>query len=208
MAIEENDNCLEDALNMLKPNSSIMEQHYDFVCSLGGSCAVAKQLKFKGLRKQSLPFDWLFHLDNTPLQYLSNAFQNNFKDFLQFDALRELTPEERGDSTYFQYKDKISGYNFIHDFPSPKEEIYKTVLKKYKRRIFRLQYNLFLSRNVLFILDSRYDCKIENLELIKKTVESKYGCKVFLFFFNSMQDLMALQLMIGLIFIIELVIMI
>lgn len=167
-------------INNLEPEfSTLMNKHYDFVCSLGGSCAVAKQLKFKGLRKESLPFDWLFHLDNLPLQYLNTAFKNNFNDFLQFDALRELTLEERGDSPFFQYKDETSGYNFIHDFHSPKENSYKSVLHKYKRRIFRLQYRLFLAKKVLFILDSRYQCKIENLKKIKETVESIYGCKVF-----------------------------
>lgn len=45
-----------------------MLDEYDLICSLGGSCATAKQLKMAGLRREALPFDWLFHLDNRPLE--------------------------------------------------------------------------------------------------------------------------------------------
>ena len=155
-----------------------MKEYYDFVCSLGGSCAIAKQLKFKGLRKESLPFDWLFHLDDRPLRYLIKAFKTNFDDFLLLTSLRELTEDERGDSACFQYKDEISGYNFIHDFQAPKEECYDNVLMKYKRRIRRLEERLFSSSDVLLILDARYKVDIYLLKEIKKCVEFKYGCRV------------------------------
>ena len=43
---------------------------YDLVCSLGGNCAAAFQLGFRGLRVFSLPFDWGY-IENIVLPYRS-----------------------------------------------------------------------------------------------------------------------------------------
>ena len=98
-------------------------EKYDLIFSLGGSCATAKQLKMNGLRNASYPFDWLFCLNDRHLKYLIKAFQTDFHDWLLYENLRELTTEERGDSKCFQYCDEAIGYNFIHDFHKPKEDI-------------------------------------------------------------------------------------
>lgn len=155
-----------------------MLDEYDLICSLGGSCATAKQLKMAGLRREALPFDWLFHLDNRPLEYLPKAFKNNFNDWLLRENLRELSDSEKGDSACFQYCDEISGYNFIHDFHSQKDSAneYCIVISKYKKRIKRLIKKLKRAENILFVLDARYDVDLNLLIKLKKTIECKY-CK-------------------------------
>lgn len=151
-------------------------EKYDLIFSLGGSCATAKQLKMNGLRNASYPFDWLFCLNDRHLKYLINAFQTDFHDWLLYENLRELTAEERGDSKCFQYCDEVSGYNFIHDFHKPKEDIteYTEVKDKYKRRINRLLEKISKSKNILIIFDARYDVDISLLKELKKVIENKY----------------------------------
>lgn len=167
-------------------------ESFDFVCSLGGSCATAKQLQFNNLRNCSLPFDWLFCLDDRPLKYLKIAFENNFNDWLLFENLRELEENERGNSKLFQYCDEASGYNFIHDFHQPKENQneYDSVMEKYQRRIRRLLHLIAHSKNVLFVLDARYEVNIKLLYDIKQVIEKKYKTKVkfLLFQFNAHEN--------------------
>ena len=150
---------------------------YDFVMSLGGSCAVAKQLSFCGLRQRSLPFDWLFHFDNQPLDYLCEAIVNGFEHWMYINDLRPLYDWERGDSTHYQYHDNATGYNSIHDFDYEIHNLaaYNSVKEKYARRFKRLQYYLSKSKDVLLILDARYEVDINKLKKIKVAIESKYN---------------------------------
>ena len=57
-----------------------MGNSYDLIFSLGGSCAVAKQMIFKGLRTESLPFDWVFHMENSTLDYLCKGFSGGLRN--------------------------------------------------------------------------------------------------------------------------------
>lgn len=169
-----------------------MQVYYDFICSLGGSCATAKQLQFCNMRMESLPFDWLFHLDNRTLGYLVNAFQCNFSDWMLFNNLRELNESERGDSNDFQYIDENSFYRFIHDFKKPKQIDcqYKYVIHKYKRRFHRLRDRLRNAHYTLFILDAVYKVDISLIKDIKECVERKFPTKVFFLImqFNNGKD--------------------
>ncbi len=162
---------------------------YDIVVSLGGSCAVAKQLKFHELRKCSFPFDWLFHFTNKTLEYLIYAFENGFENWMVKENIIELPENERGDSNLYQYKDLLTNYNSIHDFSKPytdKNE-YESVLSKYKRRFKRLEQYLNESKNALFILDARYKVDIRLLQLLRMVVEDRYSVTldVILLQFNS-----------------------
>ena len=54
---------------------------YDLVCSLGGNCTVAHNLFYRNKRYFSLPFDWLYMENETPVFKLAECFKNDFKDF-------------------------------------------------------------------------------------------------------------------------------
>ena len=110
---------------------------FDLALSLGGSCISALQLRRRGLRTCSLPFDWLFHINDNILTSLSMCFQEDFQNWLLRDNLQELVGDERGVSPHYQYKDTYTGFRFIHDFFQPidhKGEC-KNVKRKYNKRI-------------------------------------------------------------------------
>lgn len=171
----------------------IFNKSFDTIVSLGGSCATAKQLKFKKLRKCSYPFDWLFHNNNEALCYLIKAFETDFSDWMKRDKLIPLKYEERGDSPLNQYHDLNTGFNTIHDFHKPVEddEEYNAVITKYKRRISRLLDHISKSKHTLLILDARYPVCINCLADLKKVIESKYPndvVQVLLFQFNASEN--------------------
>lgn len=149
---------------------------FDFIMSLGGSCATAKQLSFCGLRQRSLPFDWLFHLNNQTLDYLIEGFSNGFDHWMFINDMRPLEEGERGNSNCFQYHDNATGYNTIHDFHNEIHNLseYDSVKQKYKRRFDRLEHYLSKAHTALFVLDARYDVDILKLKKIKNVVESKH----------------------------------
>lgn len=150
-----------------------MGNSYDLIFSLGGSCAVAKQMIFKWLRTESLPFDWVFHMENSTLDYLCKGFSGGFKEFLLEENLREVLPEEKGDSSHLQYKDILTGYYFIHDFDSASD--YGTVREKYDRRIKRLETRLLEANSLLMILDARYQVNIDLLFRLRQVIFKKFS---------------------------------
>lgn len=154
----------------------ILKNEYDLIFSLGGSCAVAKQLIFNNLRKCSLPFDWLFHFDNDSIEYLIYAFEFGFGDWMKFENLVELAPSERGDSELYQYKDILTGFNTIHDFEKPTTDhnAMIEVTSKYTRRINRMLDYLSRANSVLLILDARYTVDQDLLVVLKMVIQKKY----------------------------------
>ena len=45
------------------------KQEYDLIVSLGGNCMVANNLRYRNMRPFSLPFDWVYMIDEKPLKY-------------------------------------------------------------------------------------------------------------------------------------------
>jgi hypothetical protein len=118
------------------------EEKYDVIFSLGGNCCVAHNLRVRGLRQVSLPFDWCYMKTTRPIEYLCEGFKNNFQDFLLKENLVPLTGEEYNNShtNKAQYKDIHTGYYWVNHFPLGKDlsESYVEVYTKIRRRLDRL----------------------------------------------------------------------
>lgn len=150
---------------------------YDLFCSLGGSCASSHQLKERRLRVASLPFDWLFCTDDRTLENLTECFRCDFGNWLLRGNLRELAPEERGQSKIFQCKDLATGYRFIHDFhrdPAAGDE-YDEVKAKYDRRIQRLYEFLNAASRIAFLFDAGFPVDLDRVQALRHLLQEKFG---------------------------------
>ena len=139
----------------------ITKEKFDFVCSLGGNCMAASQLQQRGLRTFSLPFDWLFYKDSTPIYKLIECFKDNFQHFLLKENMRELRSNEITDahSNMVQYQDTYTEIFFYNHFPKKinNDREFEKVKEKITRRIERFLYFLNKSNKILFIFLHHYN---------------------------------------------------
>lgn len=139
----------------------IAKEKFDFVCSLGGNCMAASQLQQRGLRIFSLPFDWLFYKDSTPIYRLIECFKDNFQHFLLKENLRELHGDEITDAhnNMLQYQDTYTEIFFYNHFSKKIDNNgeFKKVKEKITRRIERFLYFLNKSNKILFIFSHHYN---------------------------------------------------
>ena len=139
----------------------ITKEKFDFVCSLGGNCMAASQLQQRGLRTFSLPFDWLFYKDSTPIYRLIECFKDNFQHFLLKENLRELHGDEITDAhnNMVQYQDTYTEIFFYNHFSKKIDNNgeFKKVKEKITRRIERFLYFLNKSNKILFIFSHHYN---------------------------------------------------
>lgn len=158
-------------------------KQYDMIISLGGNCAAAMQLDFRGLRKYSLPFDYLFMHDDQTIKWLFEGFQTNFADFFLRENMVELVGDERGDDRHgcVQYKDTLSGYRCIHAFMEHVEtnvEHYNDIMSMFKRRFDRMFEKIDASKKVAFILATPFSYDIKLLKPLQKYLYKKYPHKI------------------------------
>lgn len=169
------------------------KKEYDLVCSLGGNCTVAQQLRRRELRPFSLPFDWCYMKNDKPIKYLCEGFQNGFKDFLLKENLVPLEGEEYNNAhtDHAQYKDTYTGYYFVNHFPKDKtlDESYGEVYNKIKRRLDRLQNTIQRGSNFLFIISPMFIIDTETIIKLSNTLNGIYPSKNFDFIIAQFSDL-------------------
>lgn len=135
-----------------------MRHEYDLVVSLGANCSAAGNMKRRGLRRCSLPFDWLYMVDERPLFWLAEHLQDGLRDFCRKENLVRITPENpewsATDAKKFKYIDTESGYRFVHLFRQPVEtsDEYERVIPILRKRIARMYELVGRAQNVLLLL--------------------------------------------------------
>ena len=155
-----------------------METTYDAIISLGGNCAAASQLRMRGLRPYSLPFDWTSMDGPRTIEWLKSGFENGFTDF----CLREnLVPLERGGAGVapYKYKDMLSGYSFIHHFwtEAETEKGWLVTYNVLRRRVDRLLKVFEKSDKLLFILATNFEYDLKIVIQLLTFLRSKYPQK-------------------------------
>lgn len=101
---------------------------FDNFVSLGYSCPTASCMSKYGLRSWSGPFDWLVTAD---LEWVLSFMEYDFAGFLERDNLERLEESPK------KFRDKKSGFIFLHDGEFPFEEKYDELMQKYQKRIDR-----------------------------------------------------------------------
>jgi hypothetical protein len=103
---------------------------------MGYDCSPSSALLALGLRKHSLPFDWLV----SSIIAIERCFQDNFQNF-HGGLAYFVDPTRATNGTYLQ---DCYGLRFLHDYPMNGERIaenwhesFSQVYEKYQRRIKR-----------------------------------------------------------------------
>lgn len=154
---------------------------YDLICSLGGNCSTAHNLRFRNKRLYSLPFDWCYIENETPIEKLTECFQNNSFDLIAQQKNLVLIPQKEETmfhSNTIHYKDSWSNYYFINHFSKPIEDgSYTDFEKKFKKRIKRLLFKIEKSQNILFILGTNFEFDKTVLLRLQEVLRYKYPNK-------------------------------
>ena len=146
---------------------------YDAIISLGGNCGAASQLRMRGLRPCSLPFDWTYMTGPETIEWLCRGFENGFADFCLRENLEPLAKDASGLAPY-KYHDRASGYNFIHHFwtPADTDANHRVTYDIMRRRISRLGKIMKAGSSFLFILATNFEydpaLAVRLLETIRK----------------------------------------
>jgi hypothetical protein len=141
-----------------------MDNSYNFI-TLGFNCSSALVLKDLGLRKYSLPFDWVV----TNNMQVINCLEDDFKRFHKI--LKPILDSHWLEDEY--------GIQYPHDYPTNTDdtivdnwEDYKAdVIKKYERRIHRFKTILNDPTPIIAL----YLGTLNYVRVIKKYLESKYN---------------------------------
>ena len=153
-----------------------MKRVYDIILSLGGSCAVANQLKCRGLRLASYPFDWIFTKEPLSLERLSECFRDGFVNWMKPENLVDIGVVERNlHAAKYQYRDTYTGFRFIHDFIEKKEKCIKQVRQKYLRRIERMYSRLRCAKRIALCFDADFKGSEVPLISIRELILEKFG---------------------------------
>src|SRR5574344_1222376 len=143
-------------MNLFKKN-----EKYDFVCSLGGNCAAAHNLLHRNKRLFSLPFDWLYIENDTPLLYLCEGFKDNFKNFCKKENLVIFDKNENNATNggKLKYKDNYKNFFFVNHFSKDinLDNEYEKIYTKLKRRINRLFNLIEKSNKILFLISTAFE---------------------------------------------------
>lgn len=139
--------------------------------SLGSTCAIAEQMRRHGVKRETLPFDWIKSYDFSKVVYLIiNRFHNFFKeeeyvfqkesDKFPVDVEGEPSFDEDNLNKSAIYKHSSYQMEFPHDFISF-EESFEYFKDKYSRRIDRLYYYLLEDEKIHFIRDEMKPNKLD-----------------------------------------------
>lgn len=143
---------------MTDKDTSLKQNSYEMVCSLGERCMTAHQMRLNKLRSESNPFDWLI---TTNINAVVNTILDGWKHFFQKENL--IIEYKNGD--HLKVTDLTTGFISLHDFNSniPFDEEYNKFIDKYTQRINRFM-NLIQSKNsILFVRNNVNNNDIDTL---------------------------------------------
>jgi len=167
----------------MKTESNEKEAKYiDYVVSLGGNCALAKQAHIRELRPCSFPFDYFWLRDENDLKKMIKELKADFANSFKKENLIELTGDKRGTSKLYQYQDTVSGYNIIHLFKKPADEYYEEAYSTITRRLNRLKALQYKNKKLCFALTINFYTSRKNLREIAEILLEKYGQNIDIYF--------------------------
>lgn len=156
-----------------------MKISYDMIASLGGNCSAAIQLQDRGLRREAYHLDWVYAETEKSIEYLVKAFDNDFCDFALRENMEEFTDGLQKGVARYSYRDRLSGFCFIHHFNERIEDpvAYERQIAPVRRRVKRFLERLETSRRVLLVLTVRFPVEPALLVDLKNVLDLKYPGK-------------------------------
>ena len=130
-----------------------MNKEFDLICSIGGNCSAAHNLRYRNMRHFSLPFDWCYFENAEAIKNFATGFQNEFQDFCKKENMLQVEGKAHH-SIIFQ--DAYSKYFFPNHFSSSDLNVsYDKFYGNFRRRVSRLISYIKQSKNILFIVSSK-----------------------------------------------------
>ena len=136
------------------------KEKYDLICSLGGNCAAAHNLLYKGIRTVAFPFDWTYFNSDEAVYRLVDGFKNNFKNYALKENFKEL-PVNSDHSDKIQYEDTYGKIIWANHFlyNTDQNANYNEVKEKLDRRFQRLINYVKKAQKILFIFSTSFQIK-------------------------------------------------
>lgn len=160
-------------------------REYDLIFSLGANCSAANNLNRRKLRPYSLPFDWVYFMDESTLRYLAENLKTRFADLMVKENLVEIKPDSPewvpSHKGFLKYLDTRSGYRFVNHFRHSIETSgeYERVYATLRRRIDRLFSALESGREFLLVLGTRVHVSVETLISLRQSFRAAFPAKRF-----------------------------
>ncbi len=168
------------------------KEKYDLICSLGGNCAAAHNLRYRNLRDASYPFDWTYFNSDEAVYILADSFKNGFENYMLKENLKEL-PVNPSHPDKIQYEDCFGKIVWANHFSYGKdrEKNYSEVKLKYDKRFKRLVNSVKKSDKILFIFCSAFEVNQDSFSYLLNTLHNIYPKKHFdikVIAFNCQED--------------------
>lgn len=156
------------------------DKKYDLICSLGGSCAVAHNLKIRDLRDAAYPFDWVYFTTDEAIYQIAEGFKTKFAKYMLKENLVEL-PVNPSHPDKIQLLDSWGKIIWANQFTygSNFDVTYAKVKKTFDKRFSRLLEKVEKSNRICFILCSSFSLKKDSVEFLFKTLQELYPNKEF-----------------------------
>ena len=125
-------------------------KEYDFIFSLGASCAVSQSLRDAGLQFASFPFDWI---GSPGLMAEVEMVESGFAHWFEREDLKLWDVRHEEGAIQRVYKNMRTKFGFPHEFTNAFrfEDGYEKTREKYDRRIERFMKTLASSKRSLGI---------------------------------------------------------
>ena len=123
-------------------------KEYDFIFSLGASCAVSQSLRDAGLQFASYPFDWI---GSPGLLREVEMVENHFAGWFEKGDLKLWDVRHEEGAVQRVYKNMRTSFGFPHEFTNAFtfEDGYEATKAKYDRRVERLYKDIRSAKRAL-----------------------------------------------------------
>lgn len=157
-----------------------MKQEYDLICSLGGNCAAAHNLRIRNLRPAAYPFDWTYFTSEEAVYQLAEGFKNKFEKYMLKENLVEL-PINPSHPDKIQLKDTWGKMIWANHFTTNTNfnQTYINVKSTFDKRFKRLLDHIELSEKILFLFCTSFCLKPDSVVSLVKTLHNLYPNKEF-----------------------------
>ena len=153
-------------------------EKYDLICSLGGNCAPAHNLRYRNMRRVSYPFDWTYFTSDEAVYKLAEGFKDGFKNYMQKENLKEIE-KNPSHPERLQYEDTYGKIIWANHFLycEDRDKDFQEVKEKFDRRFKRLVDDVDKADKICFIFSVAFYIKEDSFIHLSKVLKELYPNK-------------------------------